>query len=173
MNLNIKKFAQFFAIPLAILCFQSVQAQPIMIPGFMGIENSSLDAAAAGADSTSAYFTISNLHYEPIILLSASGEAFENAAFIGSNNEELEQVIIQPGDRLIMGSNDVHLRLSGIDASINDERSQAITLLVRRGLEPEEEVEAIENLGAMSGQRSREAGIPNEKEYVVNVPVGH
>lgn len=173
MNLNIKKIVQFIAIPLAILAFQSVQAQPIMIPGFMGIESSSLDAAAEGSDSTTAYFTISNLHHEPIILLSASAEAFENANFIGPNNEELEQVIIQPGDRLIMGSNDVHLRLSGFDASINDERSQAITLLVRRGLEPEEEVEAIEDMGAMSGRRSREAGIPNEKEYIVNVPVRH
>lgn len=173
MNLNIKKITQLFAIPLAILCFQSVQAQPIMVPGFMGIELSSLDAIANDADSTNAYFTISNLHYEPIVLLGASGETFENGAFIGPNNEELEQVVIQPGGRLVMSSNDVHVRLSDVDASINDESSQAITLLVRRGLEAEEEVEAVENLGAMSGQRGREAGIPNEQEYVVNVPVRH
>ena len=171
MNSLIKKSAQLIAIPLAILCFQSVHAQPIMVPGFMRIEGSSVDAPAAGSDSTNAYFTILNLHFEPIVLLSTSGEIFENAAFIGSNNEELEQVIIEPGDRLVMGPNDVHVRLSDIGSSFADERSQKITLLVRRGLEAEEEVEEIEGFGSMSGVRRREAGIPNEKEYVVNVPV--
>ena len=68
-----------------------------------------------------------------------------------------------------MGPNNVHLRLSDLDAAIADESSHGITLRVRRGVEPEEAVEAVEELGAMSGVRSREAGIPNEKEYVVNL----
>ncbi len=172
MHSNIKKINGSIFLLLTFLFVQAAaQAQPLMVPGFMAIENSSMDAPAAGSDSSNAYFTISNLHYEPIILLSASGDTFETATFIGSNGNELDQVVIQPGGRLTMGPNNVHLRISGIDAEATDEGSQDITLLIRRGLEPEEAVEAIEELGAMSGVRSREAGIPNEKKYVVHVMV--
>ncbi len=171
-ELTDKKITYLFSIPLLLMCLQSVQAQPIMIPGFMAIESSSMDAPSMGSDTSNVYFTISNLHYEPIVLLSASGDIFEGATFVDSNNGELEQVVIEAGNRIVMGPNNVHLRLSGVDVDAED-RYQDITLLVRRGLEAEEEVEAIEALGNMSGVRSREAGIPNEKEYVVNVPVNH
>lgn len=172
MYSSIKKVNLTIIILMTLMFLQTaVQAQPILVPGFMGIESSYMDHPAAGSDTSNAYFTISNLHYEPIVLLSASGDTFENATFIGTNGNELEQVIIQPGDRLVMGPNNVHLRLAELDAAATDESSQDITLLVRRGLEPEDAVEAIQELGAMSGVRSREAGIPNEKKYVVNVIV--
>ena len=172
MHSNIKKINRSIFLLLTFLFVQAAaQAQPLMVPGFMAIENSSMDAPTAGSDSSNAYFTITNLHSEPIVLLSASGDIFESATFIGANSDELEQVVIEPGDRLVMGPNDIHLRLSEVDAAVTEDRSQAITLLVRRGLEPEPEVEAVDELGAMSGVRSREAGIPNEKKYVVHVMV--
>ncbi len=173
MNLNIKKFAQLIAIPLAMFCFQSaVQAQPLMIPGFMGIESSYVEAPAADSDSTMAYFTITNLHQEPILLLSASGDNFESATLNNADHEEIESVVIEPGQRLVMAPGGFHVHLSEIDASSSNEESYKITLLVRRGLEPMEAIEGSEeNFGAMSGARSRGAGIPNEQEFVINVPV--
>ncbi|MDG2091397.1 MAG: copper chaperone PCu(A)C [Gammaproteobacteria bacterium] len=171
MNLNIKKFLQIFSIPLAILCFQSAHAQPIMIPGFMGIESSYLDALEADSDSTMAYFTISNLHQEPILLLGASGDKIGHAMLNNSDHQAVDSILIEPGQRLVMQPDGYHVHLDEIDTSDADEGFYAVTLLVRRGLEAMEEVEAIENLGAMSGQRGREAGIPNEQEFVVNVPI--
>ena len=173
MNLNIQKIAQLFAIPLAILCMQSAHAQPIMVPGFMGLESSYVEAPEAGSDSTTAYFTISNFHHEPILILSATGDGFESAALNDANHGAVESIIIEPGQRLVMQPGGFHVHLSEIDASMFDEGSFEITLLLRRGLEAMEEVEAVEELGAMSGVRSREAGIPNEQEFVVNVPVKH
>jgi copper(I)-binding protein len=145
-------------------------AQPIMIPGFMGIESSYMEAPMADSESTSAYFTIANLHYEPIVLLGASGDMFENAVFVGSDNEELEQVIIQPGGRLVMEPNGVHLKINDVEASSANEHFQELTLLVRRGLEPLDEVDE-QRRDANNGQRGREAGVPNEHRFVVNVPL--
>jgi len=173
MKIKIKKIAYLFVIPLALLCMQSAYSQPLMVPGFMGIESSYMEEISANSDSSNAFFSISNFHHEPIILLSATGDSFESATFIGPNGNELEQVIIEPGNRLVMGPNSVHLRLGELDAATAEDYSHQISLLIRRGLEAEEEVEAIEELGAMSGVRSREAGIPNEREFVVNVPVNH
>jgi copper(I)-binding protein len=168
--MNIKRITHLFALPLLMLGLHSTYAQPIMIPGFMGIESSYMDAPA-GSDSGNAYFTISNFHYEPIVLLSASGNVFGNATFLGPNNDELDQLVIQPGERLVMGPDSVYMHLSDLQASDGEEPSQQITLLVRRGLEADEEIEATTGFGGLSGSRTREAGIPNEKEYVVNVPV--
>ncbi len=173
MNLNIQKVAQLFAIPFVMLCLQSAHAQPLMVPGFMGIESSYVEAPEAGSDSTTAYFTISNFHYEPILILSATGEGFESAALNNADHGAVESIIVEPGQRLVMQPGGFHVHLSEVDASMFDEGSLDITLLLRRGLEPMEEVEAVEELGAMSGVRSREAGIPNEQEFVVNFPVKH
>ncbi len=171
MYTSIKKINRTIIILLTLLFVQAaVQAQPVMIPGFMGIESSYMEAPEASSESTSAYFTIANLHYEPIVLLGATGDIFENATFVGSNNEELEQVIIQPGGRLVMSPNDVHLQLHDVDSSNADEHFQELTLLVRRGLEPLEEVEE-QRRDANNGQRGREAGVPNEHRFVVNVPL--
>jgi len=167
--MNIKKISYLMALPLLMLGLHSTYAQPIMIPGFMGIESSYMDAPA-GSDSSNAYFTITNFHYEPIVLLSASTDVFANATFLGPNDDELEQVVIQPEGRLVMSPDGVHLRLRDV-ATITENESQQITLLVRRGLEADEEIEGTTGFGGLSGSRTREAGIPNEKEYVVNVPV--
>jgi copper(I)-binding protein len=173
MNINIKKIAHLFVISLSIICMQSLHAQPIMVPGFMGIESSYIEAPEEGSDSTTAYFTISNFHYEPILILSANGDSFESAALNNADHGTVESILIEPGQRLVMQPGGFHVHLSEIDATMFDEDSYDITLLVRRGLEPMEEVEAVQELGAMSGVRSREAGIPNEQEFVVNSPVKH
>jgi copper(I)-binding protein len=151
----------------------SVHAQPIMIPGFMGIESSYFDAPEADADSTMAYFTISNLHQEPILLLSASGDSFGHAMLNNAEHEPVDSILIEPGQRLVMQPGDYHVHLDEIDSEVVDEDTYAVTLLVRRGLEAMEEVEGSAGFGAMSGVRVREAGIPNEQEFVVNVPVRH
>ncbi len=159
-------------IPLTLLFVPAVaNAQSIMIPGFMGIESSYMNAAASSPDTASAYFTISNLHYEPIVVLGVTGDMFDNASFVGANGDDLEEVIIQPGDRLVMSPNDVHFQLNDIHSSSLEEHSQDMTLLVRRGLEPLEEVEA-QRKDANAGQRAREAGVPNEHKFIVSVPLG-
>ncbi len=171
MYTSIKKINRTIIIFIALLFVQTAaQAQPVIVPGFMGIESSYMEAPDASSESASAYFTIANFHYEPIVLLGATGDIFENATFVGSNNEELEQVIIQPGGRLVMSPDDVHIQLNDVDSSSAEEHFQELTLLVRRGLEPLEEVEA-QRRDANNGQRAREAGVPNEHRFVVNVPI--
>lgn len=171
MKLSIKKIYCSIIMFLLLLFVQTVvHAQPIMVPGFMGIESSYMSVATEGAETGNAYFTISNFHSEPIVLLSASSDIFGNATFISPNNDELEQVIIEPGSRLEMAPNSVHLQLEDVDSSKVTGHFQELTLLVRRGLEPLEEVEAIE-ADANAGQTAQEAGIPNEHRFDVSVPL--
>jgi len=154
-----------------MLFFQAtVHAQPIVIPGFMTIESSYLEAPEAGSDSTLAYFTIWNLHYEPIIILSSTTDISENVTFNGHGHEEVSTILIQPSERLVMGPDGFHIDLDEIDTSISAGEFHEITLLVRRGLKAEEEIEGQEK-DANTGQRFRAAGIPNEHSFVVNVPV--
>lgn len=167
----IKNIKRSIIILLTMLFVQTAaHAQPVMIPGFMGIESSYMEALATSSESAAAYFTIANLHYEPIVVLGLSGDIFDHATFLGPNGDELEQVIIQPGDRLVMAPNNVHFQLSGLDSANLEGHFQELTLLVRRGLEPLEEVEA-QRRDANNGQRGREAGVPNEHKYVVKVPL--
>ena len=171
MNFNIKKLLQFFSISLAMFSFQFAYAQPIMIPGFMGIESSYLDAPEADSHSTMAYFTISNLHHEPILLLGASGDEIGSATLNNSEHQAVDSILIEPGQRLVMQPAGYHVHLDEINISDADKDFYSVTLLVRQGLEAMAEVDAVEFLGAMSGQRGRKAGIPNEQEFVVNVPI--
>jgi len=167
----IKNIKRSIIILLAMVFVQTAaHAQPVMIPGFMGIESSYMHAPEASSDSATAFFTIANLHYEPIVVLGLSGDMFDHATLVGSNGAELDQVIIEPGDRLVMSANDVHFQLSGVDSANLEGHFQELTLLVRRGLEPLEEVEA-QRRDANNGQRGRDAGVPNEHKYVVNVPL--
>lgn len=168
-----KKIAQIIATPLVILFLQAtVQAQPVLIPGFITIENSYLETPEPDSHSTMAYFTISNSHSEPIVLLGASSDIFESATLNAPGHESIESIIIQPRERIAMGVDGYHVHLDGIDGSIAAGQSQDVTLLVRRGLEPLEEVEAQDG-DANAGIRGREAGIPNEHNIVVSVPVGN
>ena len=167
----IKNIKRSIIIFLAMVFVQTVaHAQPVMIPGFMGIESSHMNAPATSSESATVFFTIANLHYEPIVVLGLSGDVFGQATLVGSNGGELEQVIIEPGDRLVMSANDVHFQLSGVDFANLGGHFQELTLLVRRGLEPLEKVEAQRG-DAVGGQRGRDAGVPNEHKYVVNVPL--
>jgi len=172
MNLNILKLGKFFIVLLAALGFQlSAHAQPVMVPGFMAIESSYIENA--GSDSANAYFTITNFDDEPMRILSASGETFESAVVIGPNNETLEYVEILPNERLAMDARGMHIQLSNVSESVMAGETQEVTLLIRRGREAMEAVEAQEGgfAGAFSGPKIREAGIPNEQDYVVRVPV--
>ena len=171
MNSFKNKIAQIIITPLVILFLQAtVQAQPVVVPGFMAIESSLLEAPEPGSHSTLAYFTISNLHSEPIVLLGASSEIFESASLNAPGHEAIESIVIQPRERLIMESDGFHVHLDEIDSSLASGQSQEVTLLVRRGLEALEEVEAQER-NANSGIRARRAGVPNEHDIVVRVPV--
>ncbi|MFL2840421.1 MAG: copper chaperone PCu(A)C [Pseudohongiellaceae bacterium] len=172
LKINIKKLVQLFIMPLALTLSVSVYAQPLMIPGFMGIESSYAEAPDAGSDAVMAYFTITNLHYEPILILSASVDHFESATFNNIDHEEVESIVIQPSQRLVMEPGGYHLHLSEINLPDSDLEAYEITLLVRRGLEAMEEVEgSTDNFGAMSGVRIRDAGIPNHQEFIINVPI--
>lgn len=172
MNSLIKKIAQIIITPLAMLFFQVAHAQPVVVPGFMAIESSYLEAPESGSHSTMAYFTISNLHSEPIVLLGASSEIFESASLNAPGHEAIESIVIQPRERLEMGVDGYHVHLDEIDDSLANGQSKEVTLLVRRGLEPLEEIEG-QDAFRNAGIRSRDAGIPNEHDIVVHVQVGN
>jgi copper(I)-binding protein len=171
MNLIKKKAWRFSATALALLFIQSLAfAQPVVVPGFMAVETSYLEAPAADSQSTLAYFTIANLHNEPIVLLGASSDLSESARLNNPEHEEVESIVIQPRERLVMESDGYYVHLNEVDSAIAEGGSQEITLLVRRGLEAMEEVEAQER-DSNNGIVAREAGIPNEHDIVVRVPV--
>ncbi|MBN4053642.1 copper chaperone PCu(A)C [Haliea sp. AH-315-K21] len=172
MNLNITKLSKVFIVPLAMLFFQTTAyAQPVMVPGFMGIESFYIENS--GSDTANAYFTIVNFDDEPMRILSASGDAFGNAIITGTNNEELEYIEIMPNERVVMAPSSMYFQLSDLGDSLIVGETHEITLLIRRGREAGEMVEETTRGagGAFSGGRLRDAGIINEKEYVVKVPV--
>ena len=167
MNLSIKILHKFLATAFAILFIQSTAlAQPLVIPGFLGIESSYIEAS--GSDSASAYLTLTNLHYEPILILSASGDIFENATLKDSNNEELEYIEVLPRERIVMGSGGMHIQLNEVDDSITAGDTIELTLLVRRGREA---MEYVEEFFDSSIRETFGGGIPNEKEYVMHITV--
>lgn len=162
-------FRKIFVISfLSLISQSSVFAEPFLIPGFFGVESSHIEAPAAGSDSASAYFTLSNLHYEPILVLSASSDFFDNATMLSSNNEELEYIELLPGERLDMQASGMHIQLNGIEDSLNAGDLHEITLLIRRGREAMEYVEAFFD---NSIRETFGGGIPNEKEYVMHIAV--
>lgn len=162
-------FRKIFVISfLSLIAQSSVFAEPFLIPGFLGVESSHIETPDAGSDSTSAYFTLANLHYEPILVLSASGDFFDNATMLGSNNEELEYIELLPGERLDMQASGMHIQLNGIEDSLNAGDLHEITLLIRRGREAMEYVEAFFD---NSIRETFGGGIPNEKEYVMHIAV--
>ena len=144
-----------------------------MIPGFFGIESSYIEAPAANAGAANGYLTIVNLHYEPLRLLSASSELFENAGFFDANNQPLEYIEILPGERVAMRPGGMHMQFNNPDAELSAGEPLELTLLIRRGREAMEAVEGFDasEAGAFSGKKSIEAGIPNEEEYVIKVDV--
>ncbi len=169
MDLRTNLLRKPLIIPfLALIIQSSAFAEPLLIPGFLGIESSYIEAPDADSDSTTAYFTLTNLHNEPILILSASGEIFDNATLRGSNNEELDYIELAPRERLVMQSDGMHIQLNEIGESIAAGDILELTLLVRRGREA---MEYVEEFFDSSVRETFGGGIPNEKEYVVHISV--
>ena len=169
MNLRSNLLRKSLIIPFLALIIQSPAfAEPFLIPGFLGIESSYIEAPDADSDSTNAYFTITNLHNEPILILSASGDIFDNATLRDSNNEELDYIELLPRERLVMQSDGLHIQLNEIDESIAAGDILELTLLVRRGREA---IEYVEEFFDNSIRKTLGGGIPNEKEYVVHISI--
>jgi copper(I)-binding protein len=171
MNLTVNKTCRFLKnaliLPVLALATQtSIQAEPLMIPGFLGIESSYIEKT--GEDTANAYFTFTNLHYGPVLLLSASSDIFANTTLNGANNEELEYIEVLPRERVVMEPGGLHMQLHDLDPAITSGETVEVTLLVRQGREPEEEVEEhYDN----SLRKLIKGGIPNEKEFVMHISV--
>tara|TARA_R110000772_G_scaffold134567_5_gene243168 strand:+ start:1077 stop:1610 length:534 start_codon:yes stop_codon:yes gene_type:complete len=169
--------SHLFALAMALLFLQtSAFAQPVMIPGFFGIESSYIEAPENDTTSTNAYLTIVNLHYEPLRLLGTSSEIFENAEFFDANNQPVEYFEVLPGERLAMRPGGMHIKLGSLDSAISAGETVDISLHVRRGREALEAVEAfdpMDNVGALTGRKPVKAGIPNEDEYVIKADIRH
>tara|TARA_R100001143_G_C3354639_1_gene131580 strand:+ start:1635 stop:2147 length:513 start_codon:yes stop_codon:yes gene_type:complete len=161
-----KKFLGFLALPLALLTLQPVMAQPVMMPDLLLIEESHMETP--NGEAANAYFTITNLHEDPIRLLSASGEGFETASLRDANNEVIEYVEILPGERVVMQPSGIHVQLENVDSELADGYPVEFTLLVRQGREALPYQEGGINAGT---RREIREGIPNEHEVSVNVPV--
>lgn len=164
------KLGRLLALPVFLLLLPGVvSAQASLYPGFMMVE-AFLDRPDSGAGDSNAVISISNLHEsDPLVLLDITGENFESATIYNENNEEIDQLVIQPGERVY----NIPVMLNGVDSSVFDDSTYDLNFFVRRGLEAMEPVEAIEGTqGAFSGGiKAREAGIPNEDEYIVNFAI--
>lgn len=172
MKLTMKRITAVMASLLAYFTLQSsALAQPMMVPELLIVEESYVEAPANGQESTNAYFTITNLHHDPIRLLKTKpmGGEYESAKLVGANNEELEYIEILPSQRIVMDPAGMHVQLSGVDAdAVKDENTLEFTLLVRQG----REALPYQEGGFDSGTRRQiREGIPNEHEFTVNVPV--
>ena len=175
MKSNKPRLSHLFSLAVMMLfCQTSLVAQPVMIPGFFGVESYYIEAPANGADSTNAYLTIVNLHYEPLRLLGTSSELFGNAGLFDANNQVIEYVEVLPGERVVMRPGGMHIRFEELDPAIAAGETVDLTLKVRRGreaLEPVEAFDPMDNVGALVGRKAVKAGIPNEDEYVIKVDV--
>lgn len=169
MNLTIQILRKLLATTFAILLLQSTAlAEPFVVPGFIGIESSYIVADEMNSDTASAYFTLTNLHSEPILILSASGEIFDNATLKGSNNEVLEYIEVLPRERLVMESSGMHIQLNDLNESVAAGDTIELALLIRRGREA---MEYVEEFFDSSIRETFGGGIPNEKEYVMHISV--
>lgn len=170
MNILVKKLMALSGMTFAYLLLQSsALAQPMMVPELLIVEESYLEPAD-GQDSSNVYFTITNLHRDPIRLLktkTSSGE-YESASFVGANNEQLEYIEILPSQRLVMEPNGMHVQLNNVDSTISSESQVEFTLLVRQGREALPYQEGGFDIGT---RRQIREGIPNEHEFTVRVPV--
>ena len=134
----------------------------------MGIESSYIEAS--DSNSANAYFTVVNLHYEPLLILGVKSELVENVTFYDHNNEVLEYIEVLPGERLVMSPNGIHIQLNAVDSSIASTAGEALelTLHTRRGREA---MEFVEEFFDNSLRETKGGGIPNEEEFVLHVSV--
>lgn len=167
---------RFLAFPISLLLIlfaAGVKAESRLIPGFLFVESAYLQQQGNSANTADAYITVTNLHPDdPLVLLDVTSDFFETATFSSDDNSELAQIVIQPGERVA----GIHMLLSGFDLAESQGDALEFSFLIRRGLEAMEAVDAIANdegqQGAFfGGLRNREAGIPNEDEYILRVDI--
>ncbi len=159
-----------FALSLLLIVLAgTVKAESRLYPGFLFIESAYLEQGS-DANSAEAFFTLTNLHPDdPLVLLTVSSDIFEAATFEDAENSPLSQIVIQPGERL----EGVRVVLAGVNLSESSHSMVDFNVLIRRGLEPLPPVDAIESSGGLfsGGIKAREAGIPNEDEYIFRVDI--
>lgn len=155
---------------LLVLFAAGSKAESRLIPGFLFVETAYLEQQGNDTNTADAYFTLTNLHAEdPLVLLAVSGENFESATFRGNENAVLDQIVIQPGERVA----GIHLVMTGANLTDAGDAPLEFSVLIRRGLEPLPPVDAIAPSGGLfsGGIKAREAGIPNEDEYIFKVDI--
>ena len=169
MNLSTNILSKFLGTTLATVIFQSAAfADPFIIPGFLGIESSYVETPESDSDFANLYFTLTNLHHEPILILNASGDLFDNSTLKGSNNEDLEYIEVPPRERIVMQSGSTHIQLNKVADTISIGDTIELALLIRRGREA---MEYVEEYFDNSLRETYGGGIPNEKEYVMHITV--
>jgi hypothetical protein len=154
---------------LLILTQKIALAEPKLIPGFLFVENAYLEPLELSENQAVAHFSIKNLHADdPMVLLGLTGEMFEVAALYDSQDNMREELVINPGETLT----GLRAVLSSMELSDTDANTIGINLFIRRGLLAMEAIEEINNDEGQNGAffgglKNREAGIPNEDEYLV------
>ncbi len=154
---------------LMVLMQKMALAEPKLFPGFLFVEDAYLERSAQGENQAVAHFSIKNLHADdPIVLLGLTGEMFEEATVYDAQDNMQEEWVINPGETLT----GLRAVLSDIELTDADARTVALNLYIRRGLLAMEAIEEVNNdegqQGAFfGGLKNREAGIPNEDEYLV------
>lgn len=161
---NILKY--LWAIPALLLITQSiVLARPILIPGFIYVDTAYIEMPAPGTNQANVTFTVQNMHAnDPLVILSLLGDSLAEATMF-------DQVVINPGE--VSAPLNVVVTLAD-DFTINDDELD-LNLLVRRGLEAMEYVEAIDDPRARArvplGFKQQKSGIPNEDEYRITFDI--
>ncbi len=172
MNQFFQNICRLLSVPFAIFALQSVAlAQPVIYPGFLTVENAYIDTSEGDMEKAKAYLTINNLGDEPIVLLDATSEISEGVTFYSAANEEIEHVEILPGQKLVMEPGGIHMAINALDAEIAEGDIEPFELLIRTGLVRGEYLEAYKPKGAFTGEKEREAGFENEKNYLVRLSV--
>ncbi len=163
MKKHSRKILNFaWLVPVVFLLIQpSALGRPKLFPGFLYVDSPFVEMQDAASNQARVSFTIQNMHAsDPLVLLSISGESLEAST-------ELEQLVINPGEI----SPTVHAMVTLADDYAVNDGNLHLEILIRRGLEAMEYVEAIEDPRALArvplGFKVQRSGIPNEDEYLV------
>jgi hypothetical protein len=155
-------FYYLWLFPVFFLLVQPLaMGRPKLFPGFLYVDSPYVEMQDTESNQARVSFTIQNMHAsDPLVLLSISGESLEASI-------ELEQLVINPGEI----SPTVYALVTFTNDYIVNDGNLYLGILVRRGLEAMEYVEAIEDPRALArvplGFKLQKSGIPNEDEYLV------
>jgi hypothetical protein len=165
-----KSLGFLLVLPVLMVLTQSLAlAEPKLFPGFLFVENAYLERSEQNENQAVAHFSIRNLHTDdPLVLLGVTGEMFEEARLYDAQNNMREEFVINPGETL----RGLRAELNDIEFTDAEAISIALNLYIRRGLLAMEAIEEVNNdegqQGAFfGGLKNREAGVPNEDEYLV------